>query len=687
MTENEIASEIVYAQQVQDALEAGEDPPERPQERNYKLIFNKEYQMQGVHQGRQNAPTESNEVAAVFELDNDGVPGFYRDFHVYARANPDPAGQRHENMYPQSPHFDPMTYPLLFPYGEKGWSRSYKSIGYNHFGGLKHFTQLQYKQALLQVRSLAPYRPILDAKNLTQQFIVDSYCQIEASNLDWLYQHQEQIHAQKYTTVHDAVARRAARAGVTAQPAIILPSTFQGSARHMRQLCLDAMSIFARFGNPDLFITFTCNPNWPDIFKQLRPGQSPSDRPDIVARVFKFKLDEMMNDIKGGLFGPVLCMVHTIEFQKRGLPHAHILMTLQNGHKPVDAASIDRIVCAQLPDREANPRLFDIVTRTMTHGPCRPGLCMVDGRCSKKYTNETVVIPNDYPLYRREDMPPVKVTQGNKDTIYTNAYVVPSLFNPFLSLKYNTHINVEVVTGMKSSIKYLYKYIFKGYDVISLKVVDGQRVMVCNEINNYLNCRYVSAPEATWRIFEFRMHDRTHAVIGLPVHLENTTQLDFDEGIEIIPELEERTLTTILEAFFELNERDENARQYLYTQIPEHYVFSPSERRWNPRQQRGDRIIARIHDVAISSKERHSLRLLLLNVSGSRSFTDIRNINGRQFSTNHEAAQFLNLIRDDTAYNRAFDDWRLCKCPRGTTINFVMTAKLREKIQQSQVKL
>ena len=38
---------------------------------------------------------------------------------------------------------------------------------------------------------------------------------------------------------------------------IILPSTFNGSPRHMNKLFQNAMALIRKFGKPDLFITFT----------------------------------------------------------------------------------------------------------------------------------------------------------------------------------------------------------------------------------------------------------------------------------------------------------------------------------------------------------------------------------------------------------------------------------------------
>lgn len=68
----------------------------------------------------------------------------------------------------------------------------------------------------------------------------------------------------------------------------------------------DAIAIVRAYGKPDLFITFTCNPNWPEITAELLPGQGPNDRPDIVARVFRLKLKALMRDLTvDGVLGKV----------------------------------------------------------------------------------------------------------------------------------------------------------------------------------------------------------------------------------------------------------------------------------------------------------------------------------------------------------------------------------------------
>ena len=79
------------------------------------------------------------------------------------------------------------------------------------------------------------------------------------------------------------------------------------------------MAIVRSFGKPTLFITITCNPKWPEVTAALLPGQTPEDRPDVVARVFHVKLDKMVKEItKDGIFGKPCAFMRVIEFQKRG---------------------------------------------------------------------------------------------------------------------------------------------------------------------------------------------------------------------------------------------------------------------------------------------------------------------------------------------------------------------------------
>jgi hypothetical protein len=79
-----------------------------------------------------------------------------------------------------------------------------------------------------------------------------------------------------------------------------------------------------------------------------------------------------MGDIKKKeIFGPVNAIVYTIEFQKRGLPHAHIIIWLKK-ERPWDAAMVDTFISAQLPDPATDPIGYEVVSNFMVHGPCGP---------------------------------------------------------------------------------------------------------------------------------------------------------------------------------------------------------------------------------------------------------------------------------------------------------------------------
>ncbi|GBM09784.1 hypothetical protein AVEN_101822-1 [Araneus ventricosus] len=111
-----------------------------------------------------------------------------------------------------------------------------------------------------------------------------------------------------------------------------------------------------------------------------------------------------------------------------------------------------------------------------------------------------------YPLYRRCPSDTTFVRGREMD----NRFVVP--YNPYLLLKYNAHINVEVCTSLRA-VKYIYKYIYKGFDCANMALSAGQ--VQYNEIANYIDARYVSALEAMWRLLGSHTHDRSHAVMRL----------------------------------------------------------------------------------------------------------------------------------------------------------------------------
>ena len=93
----------------------------------------------------------------------------------------------------------------------------------------------------------------------------------------------------------------------------------------------------------------TCNPHWPEITERPRPGQTFADIPLVVVRVFSQKLAILLKRIKAifAFAGGHQYTIQVVEFQKRGLPHVHILIKFRHDCSTPD--DIDAAVSAEMP--------------------------------------------------------------------------------------------------------------------------------------------------------------------------------------------------------------------------------------------------------------------------------------------------------------------------------------------------
>ncbi|GFW73363.1 hypothetical protein TNCV_2800271 [Trichonephila clavipes] len=90
---------------------------------------------------------------------------------------------------------------------------------------------------------------------------------------------------------------------------VILPSTFVKSPRYLQEYTEDAFTYVRTYGWPDVFITFTCNSSWQNRTQELMSGQKATDRHDIVAFLFRLKVQKLMNVLtKGKIFGDACAM-------------------------------------------------------------------------------------------------------------------------------------------------------------------------------------------------------------------------------------------------------------------------------------------------------------------------------------------------------------------------------------------
>lgn len=235
-----------------------------------------------------------------------------------------------------------------------------------------------------------------------------------------------------------------------------------------------------------------------------------------------------------------------------------------------------------------------------------------------------------------------------------NRYVGP--YNPYLLAKFNCHINVEVCTSVKS-VKYIYKYVYKGYDSATVRlasegnVVTGNVQVQVDEITNFLNGRYVGSTEAVWRIYEFPMHFQSHTIYRLNIHLPHGQSVIFREG-HLQQAVDNLKLTKLL-AFFNLNAVDCTAHQFKYFEIPLHFTWHDKLRMWKKRLRGGDKIISRLYSVSPKNVELFHLRMLLLHVTGPKSFEDVRTYNDIVYNTFLEACHARGIASND-------NEWRVC---------------------------
>ncbi|XP_071741246.1 uncharacterized protein [Rutidosis leptorrhynchoides] len=259
------------------------------------------------------------------------------------------------------------------------------------------------------------------ARKLQHQLLVDAYTMVESERIYYIRKNKKIQRADTFSNLTNVNLSGDVVNSMLGNR-VKLPSSFTGCARALEGTCFN-----------------------------------PEDKPAYQSRMFKIKLNRLMDDIKHNkIFGTV---------KLRGLPHAHICIFLDERDKLPDPEDIDEYIWAELPDKDEDPELYQLVSELMIHGPCDT---------------------NGYPVYKRRDNGRKVMKQGHE---LDNGYVVPD--NPLLLKKYQAHINVEFCNQF-GAIGYLFKYIHKGNDRVTAAVCDEDT----DEIKQYYDCRYVSSCEA-----------------------------------------------------------------------------------------------------------------------------------------------------------------------------------------------
>ncbi|CAH1419046.1 unnamed protein product [Lactuca virosa] len=322
---------------------------------------------------------------------------------------------------------------------------------------------------------------------------------------------------------------------------------------------------------------------------------------------------------------------------------------------------IDPIISAEIPNIDEDPELYSLVKEFMIHGPCGAENfncpCMVDRKCSKnfpkQFCNHTSVDSDGFPLYRRRNDGNFVEKSGVQ---LDNRNVVP--YNKYLLKRYQAHINVEWC-NQGSSIKYLFKYINKGPDRVTVAMVqsnnDTENNDAVDEIKEYYDCRYISACEASWKIFKYDVHYRHPAVIRLPFHFPGQQQVVYEADDDIEDVLDRPLVaSSMFISWMKCNEINKEARKLTYVEFPTKFVWKPKLQTWKPREVGFS--IGRIHSVSPKLGETYFLRILLNKVKGPKSFEEIRTVNGEICSSFKDACYNLGLLDDDKEYIEAIKE-------------------------------
>ncbi|RLN38563.1 uncharacterized protein C2845_PM01G41390 [Panicum miliaceum] len=245
----------------------------------------------------------------------------------------------------------------------------------------------------------------------------------------------------------------------------------------------------------------------------------------------------------------------------------------------------DLLISAELPNKKKYPELYRMVTKLMMHGPCKvlnPNCPCTKGRTSCKnryprpFCDSTSQGKDPYPVYRRHDDGRKEMIRGHT---LDNQWVVP--YNLYLLRTFNCHINVEACNSIKSA-KYLFKYIYKGHDRASVAVREaGKKDDKGNidEITQYREARWVTYPEAMWRIYRFDLSKNHPPVQQLQLHLQDMHMVimnkrDKVERVIKRPRVEESMLT----AYFDYNRIHPKARGILYCDFLVHFTWNSTDK-------------------------------------------------------------------------------------------------------------
>jgi len=559
------------------------------------------------------------------------------------------------------PEWELYAYPIMHYMGDarKAWYRGKLSLQ-----GRCALTLKQY------LRSVILTEPgFWRFGRLAEQFVLDTWARVDQMNVAFMMSDGVQRRLRDY-------ARACGRS--FGPDKVFLPSSEPGSYAYQRRFFHDVMHISKVRGASHLFITFTCNPNWPEVVALLgghKPDFSSESHQALLARVFVFKrkqfIQRLMSDdyLFRGHRGTVW-IVYSTEWQKGDLPHAHIAcrLNIDTAIQPMatlmdQLGLMEKIISAKMPSRD-EPHYHQVVAFMQHPDVCKSCLKHFKG-CAPGEKRCRFRFPKPVNEHARVDMKGFPVyARGPSDV-----RIVPH--NPRSLEEFNCHINFEF-TFLSMHFAYLYSYLCKGVDRGGFRISDQ-----VNEISAHRKARFLSPAEVVYKTLGFNVNFRDPPVVVCPIHLPRGRQSEYGEqnvasfdasllsGEEdVFGEQEGEGLSArgkrvrgdigdvefsfdFLDEYFRCFDRTDNV---LFCQFYQHFYLR--------RRQDGDTfetrnkpILARMPWYPPTAGPIYFLRLLLLHVP-ARSFTDLYG----GFPSFKEHCVHLGLIDDGEEYHHGMCD-------------------------------
>jgi hypothetical protein len=410
---------------------------------------------------------------------------------------------------------EPLCYPILFPWGTGGWG-SDSSIPFNdylccrllmpdmimisqetqqeteEFANENFWADYTPKKLLNKAgNQMIPVNRFQCLAQLGQIYLTDMVSRNIDRRLDW---HRRNQHIMMGGQLDSERSEET-----------FLSQSFHGSKRHLQKLSVNALTVVSELGKPTIFITLTCNTLWTEIQEMLLPGQTAFNRPDVVCRVFHERLKAFLHNLRNGKYfddldedghvlvrRKVLYEMRVTEYQHRGLPHAHLIVKLENAPDSNDEIEccqwIDQNISCELPHltESSSPEerhYHQLIQKHMKH-ECSTAVngCLDDrGHCRKGFM--------DTVIQHKSTFHPKGFVKFRRRT-HADLRVVPHVRR--ILTDWEGHAHTDWCASSYTPI-YLYKYLYtsKGAKKVKFRLDNADDINDKDEISRYIRGRYL----------------------------------------------------------------------------------------------------------------------------------------------------------------------------------------------------